>query len=136
MCLQGFRLDFSHFSKRWQGAVATIVEDAEQHVWGVIWELDEQHRETLDNQEGVHQGIYRPLSVMAETPDGRRLACRSYQLAAPPGGDGRPSAVYKRVILLGATENALPDAYLRFLAALPDNGYSGDVDVGLDLGQT
>ena len=46
--LQGFRLDFDYFSRRWRGAAATIVEDSDHHVWGVIWELEDQHRETLD----------------------------------------------------------------------------------------
>ena len=46
--LQGYRLDFNYFSKRWKGAAATIEEDCDKHVWGVIWELDEEHLKTLD----------------------------------------------------------------------------------------
>ena len=83
----------------------------------------------------MHEGIYRPVSVTAVTPCGDRLSCRSYQLITPPEQDRRPSAVYKDVIVRGAAENALPEEYRKFLAAIEDNGYSGEVEVALDLSQ-
>ena len=67
------------------------------------------------------------------TPAGERWSCRSYQLIAPPERDRRPSAVYKEVIVRGATENHLPEEYRRFLAGIEDNGYRGQVEVSLDL---
>ncbi|KAF0304795.1 Gamma-glutamylcyclotransferase [Amphibalanus amphitrite] len=133
--LKGYRLDFNYYSKRWKGAAATIEEDCDKHVWGVIWELDEEHLKTLDEQEGVQQGIYRPVTVTAETPAGERLRCRSYQLVTPPERDRRPSAVYKDVIERGAAENQLPAEYRARLAAIEDNGYRGQVEVALDLAQ-
>ena len=36
------------FSARWQGHVATIVDDPGEEVWGVIWELDLKDLSNLD----------------------------------------------------------------------------------------
>ena len=32
-------------------------------VWGVLWELKDEDLESLDNQEGVHNGIYRRIKL-------------------------------------------------------------------------
>merc|ERR1712083_609786 len=51
--LPAHRLEFNYFSRRWQGAAATIVEADNEEVWGVLWELSIEHLTTLDAQEGV-----------------------------------------------------------------------------------
>ena len=60
--LSNHKLDFTYFSQRWKGAAATIVPDAGAEVWGVLWELDMKHLETLDKQESVPT-IYNRKSV-------------------------------------------------------------------------
>ena len=45
---QGYHLDFNYKSQRWQGAVATIVEDKENHLWGVVWIKDNETITSLD----------------------------------------------------------------------------------------
>lgn len=45
---QDYRLDFNHFSKRWKGAAATIVEDPGNYVYGVLWELANEDMPNLD----------------------------------------------------------------------------------------
>ena len=48
--------------------------------------------------------------------------------------DRRPSAVYKNVMIQGAKENGVPDDYIKnCLEAIEDNGYTGEVQVKLDL---
>ena len=39
------------------------------HVWGVLWELDQEHSETLDRQEGVPT-VYNKKTVNVELEDG------------------------------------------------------------------
>ena len=51
--LRNHKLDFNNLSKRWGGAVATIIPHKEELVWGVLWELDMEHQASLDKQEGV-----------------------------------------------------------------------------------
>ena len=43
MC-QDYRLDFNYRSKRWCGAVATIIEQPGSHLWGVVWV---KHNDTI-----------------------------------------------------------------------------------------
>ena len=49
--------------QRWHGCVATIEECDGGDVYGVLWELDNQHLPTLDDQEGVKENIYRRFQV-------------------------------------------------------------------------
>ncbi|XP_077272846.1 gamma-glutamylcyclotransferase [Temnothorax americanus] len=140
--IKNFRLDFHRYSKRWQGASATIVETENSVVWGVVWELNKCNLATLDNQEGVRDDIYHPMTVNVETPDGTTLTCRVYQQCNNPKEhikpenypmDRRPSPLYLNMILKGAEENHLPTDYVKFLKTIPHNGYKGEYDVSLSL---
>lgn len=131
--VEGYRLDFNHFSKRWKGAAATIVEDPSSYVYGVLWELANEDMPHLDKQEGVHQNIYRVMDVEVETDKGNHVPARSYQVIRPLEDDRRPSYVYLDVIIRGAKENGLPEDYIKFLEGIEHNGYKGSVEVGLNL---
>ncbi|XP_057371487.1 gamma-glutamylcyclotransferase-like isoform X1 [Daphnia carinata] len=132
--LDDYRLDFNYRSLRWMGAVATIVESPGCHVWGVVWIKENNTITALDNQEGVHQEIYRPLSVQVVTLEGETLICRCYQQTREWEIDRRPSAVYKNIMIRGAKENGIPDHYIKNnLETIEDNGYNGEVQVKMDL---
>merc|ERR1711936_529450 len=130
--LKEHKLDFNYFSKRWQGAAATIIPTRESHVWGVLWELNMEHLETLDRQEGV-PNVYNRKMVEVELEDGSSAEAVTYFLIKPEEEDKRPSYVYKNVILRGAEEHNIPEEYLEKLRGIEDNGYKGEVTVGLDL---
>ncbi|KAL4624798.1 gamma-glutamylcyclotransferase-like [Arapaima gigas] len=124
--LQGYCLNFgtgtSHLSNRWHGGVATVAEKEGCRVWGVVWKISTDNLCTLDEQEGVHCGIYSPLEVFVETDQGQ-LRCRTYQL-----NNFRPtlpSPQYKEVLCLGAHQSGLPPEYIQKLEALETNGYVG-----------
>merc|ERR1719432_465977 len=60
--LHHHKLDFNHKSKKWGGAVATIEEEQDSEVWGVLWQLSIEDffsqlsiedLPKLDKQEGV-----------------------------------------------------------------------------------
>lgn len=46
--LKDYRLDFSYYSSKWNGAAATIIPEEGSHVWGAIWEFDASNLESLD----------------------------------------------------------------------------------------
>lgn len=46
--LQGYELDFITFSKRWRGNSATIVNRPGSHVWGALWEINNEDMVALD----------------------------------------------------------------------------------------
>ncbi|XP_068226953.1 gamma-glutamylcyclotransferase-like [Palaemon carinicauda] len=131
--LNDYRLDFNYFSQRWQGSAATIVEDPGNHLYGILWEIENEDMANLDMQEGVHQGIYKAVEVDVETLDGEKVKARSYQIIRPLEKDRRPSSVYMDVIIRGAKENGLPEDYIKYLEGIEDNGYNGKVDVKLNL---
>ena len=49
--------------------MATIVDAEGESVWGVLWELDIEHMQTLDKQEGVPK-VYnrRTIQVLRGSP--------------------------------------------------------------------
>lgn len=128
---KGFRLDFNTFSKFWDGCPATVVSDVEQHVWGVLWQLNVSDLDSLDQQEGVQNKIYLPFEANIVTHDGKIALCRSYmlvnqpikQIPLPP--ERRPSRAYLKTIVLGAVESNLPLDYLTCLTEIPINGKHG-----------
>merc|ERR1712210_350139 len=129
--LPAHRLEFNYFSKRWQGAAATVVEVDDEEVWGVLWELNLEHLATLDAQEGVPT-VYNRKAVTVETEAGEEEAF-TYFLVKPVEEDRRPSAVYLDVIVRGAKENGLPKEYIEKLKSIEDNGYCGEVGLTIDL---
>lgn len=141
--LVDYRFDFNRFSKRWGGCAATIVPDVGRHVWGAVWEIDSSHMADLDDQEGVNDQIYKPLTVKVTNRQNETLECRVYQLNEVPQAydspeslprDRRPSRIYLETILQGAVESGLPDDYFKFLQSFPHNGYKGPIDVqGLNI---
>lgn len=142
--LNNYRLDFITYSNRWKGASATIVPRKEICVWGAIWEIDNEHMSSLDDQEGVNQKIYFPIIVDIELSDGTFEQCRVYQQHATPEfceniqdipHKRQPSEIYLKTIILGAKESDLPKFYQEFLQKIPHNGYSGNVELALDLGK-
>ena len=77
------------------------------------------------SQEGVDNGIYRPISVTVQTPADDQIECRSYQLVPIGSDDTRPSPQYLSVIQRGAAQNSLPQEYQDKLSSIEHNGYTG-----------
>ena len=67
----------------------------------MLWELDAEHQETLDSQEGVPH-VYNRKQVEVECEDGSRHRAVTYFLIKPEEEDKRPSAVYKEYLALTA----------------------------------
>ncbi|KAA0190218.1 hypothetical protein HAZT_HAZT003784 [Hyalella azteca] len=142
--LDGYKLEFNHFCKRWKGASATVNpinfdksdarneteglagrnDSAMDHVWGVLWRLNQSDMPHLDEQEGVqldsageHVGVYKPLLVdVLLRSTGETVQARAYRIIRPLERDRRPSKVYLDVICRGAEEHDLPQVGLGIYA--------------------
>ncbi|CAH0592622.1 unnamed protein product [Chrysodeixis includens] len=141
--LDGHRLDFNQISETWNGAVATIVEDEDEDVVGILWTLNMDQQHLLDEQEGVELGWYFPKNVTVTTPYGKKVVARTYEeveetpkidkgTLRPP--DRTPSSTYLEVILLGAIEAGLPPDYIAFLISFPTNGRMAHIEIRRQLG--
>lgn len=133
--------------------MATIVEAEGGSVWGVLWELDIEHRQTLDKQEGVPRvynrriiQVMKPTSIstflnisdldQVETKVGASVEAVTYVMVRPLVEDRRPSQLYHSVILEGAREHGLPGHYLETLNTIQHNGdFRGDGSVNITLGR-
>ncbi|XP_037722089.1 gamma-glutamylcyclotransferase isoform X1 [Drosophila subpulchrella] len=133
--LENFRLDFHTASKTWLGAPATIVPTQGSHVYGSIWEIDMCNLKDLDDQEGVFDGIYIPISVPVHslTTD-CNITCRAYHLTNQPQSelhadgaqeniplDRQPSKTYLKVLVKGAKETGIPEEYIKWLRGIRHN---------------
>ena len=71
--LDGFRLEFSVYSTKWNGGAANLELDPASHVWGVVWELPDGGMKGLDSYQG-HPIFFRREQVSVIGPEGPFVA--------------------------------------------------------------
>jgi gamma-glutamylcyclotransferase (GGCT)/AIG2-like uncharacterized protein YtfP len=111
--LRGWRLTFGGEEIGWEGAVATLAEDAEHSVFVSIYDLTATDEAALDQWEGVTTDLYRKIRVRVETLDGSPL-CYIYVLNSFEGG--MPSARYLEIMVNAAREAGAPEDYIKDLS--------------------
>ncbi|XP_046585205.1 LOW QUALITY PROTEIN: gamma-glutamylcyclotransferase-like [Haliotis rubra] len=149
--LDDYRLTFDSpratHTMPWAGAPATIRRCPGSCVWGVIWQLDMADSDNLDsmNHNGcdlpseldmadsdnldMQEVFYQRRTVTVTTPDGTTYTCRTYELDGEFDISHTPSPQYKDVIVRGAKQSGLPQAYISQLEAIEDNGFQGEIQV-------
>jgi gamma-glutamylcyclotransferase (GGCT)/AIG2-like uncharacterized protein YtfP len=110
--LRGFRLRCDKRGADGSGK-ANLHAEPGGLVWGAVYALDPGDWPALDACET----LYARIAVRVEARE-RELAVQTYRSDALTG-DPVPFAWYRRLILEGAREHALPPDYLRALEALP-----------------
>jgi gamma-glutamylcyclotransferase (GGCT)/AIG2-like uncharacterized protein YtfP len=114
--LRDHRLTFSRLSATWRGGgVGDIRPATGSIVEGVVWDITETHRSSLDEYEG-YPTAYTRKDVVVETFDDRTLTAFAY--FARPVGDYRPSRRYVQQIIEGARAHNLSPAYVAFLEGI------------------
>ena len=111
--LRGWRLTFGGEEIGWEGAVATLAEDAGHSVFVSIYDLTATDEAALDQWEGVTTDLYRKIRVRVETLDGSPL-CYIYVLNSFEGG--MPSARYLEIMVNAAREAGAPEDYIKYLS--------------------
>ncbi len=115
--LRDHRLAFTRPWAAWGGGgVADIQPAAGSTVEGVVWEITEAHRDSLDTYE-EYPRAYTRKDVVVETFDGRSLTVFAY--FAHPAGAYRPSRRYLRQIIEGARAHGLSPGYVASLEIIP-----------------
>lgn len=119
--LSGFRLRFNLCGGD-DSAKCNIERRTDGVVWGVAWSLPAAERADLDAAESLGEA-YALQTVTLELAGG---PCKAFTYVGLPeqlGAEYPPYAWYKALVLAGAHEHALPDAYLAEIArvrAAPD----------------
>jgi hypothetical protein len=109
--LADHRLDFTHYSKRWQGGAADIVAAAGEFVYGLVYRMSPRCFARLDPFESG----YARVVLRVHDDAGAEHAVQSY--AVRERGAYPPHPRYVAQILAGAERLAFPDAYLAALRA-------------------
>jgi gamma-glutamylcyclotransferase (GGCT)/AIG2-like uncharacterized protein YtfP len=114
--LPGHELVFSGTSRMWGGGIANIRDMAGKKVEGVVWEIGEAERKTLDEYEG-YPDLYVRQDVQVRTVSGKAVTAFAYVMANP-GRELPPSKQYKRLLVSGAEEHDLSEEYIAFLESI------------------
>jgi hypothetical protein len=114
--LQDWRLTFGGEELGWEGALATVVEAGGEHVFVVLYEMNEADEAALDMWDGVTLGYYRKFKVRIATLDGDVLAWL-YVLNGYEGG--LPSARYLGILADAAEAAGAPSDYVADLRDRP-----------------
>jgi gamma-glutamylcyclotransferase (GGCT)/AIG2-like uncharacterized protein YtfP len=114
--LEAWRLTFGGEDLGWEGALATVVEDAADRVFVVLYEVSEADEEALDRWDGVTLGYYRKSKVRVSTLDGEVVAWL-YVLNDYEGG--LPSARYLGIMADAAEAAGAPADYVADLRGRP-----------------
>jgi hypothetical protein len=114
--LEGWRLTFGGEDIGWEGALATVVEDAAERVFVALYELSESDERALDQWDGATIGYYSKLRVRVATLDGEVLAWL-YVLNDYEGG--LPSARYLGIMADAAEIAGAPESYVAWLRTRP-----------------
>jgi gamma-glutamylcyclotransferase (GGCT)/AIG2-like uncharacterized protein YtfP len=114
--LDGWRLTFGGEDIGWEGALATVVEDAGQRVFVVLYELSDCDEQALDQWDGATLGYYDKIRVRVATLDGDLVAWL-YVLDAYEGG--LPSARYLGILADAAEAAGAPADYVTWLRKRP-----------------
>ena len=116
--LPDYRLAFDAWSNRRGGLVADVLPAPGSEVWGVLWEVTDEHTEALDRYEGVARGQYRRATVRAEPTDGGEVEVFAYVIC-DPGEDGPTTDAYRDILLEGAREHGLPPEWVKAIENVP-----------------
>lgn len=114
--LMDWRLTFGGEDYGWEGALATIVEDPDAHVFTVLYDVSPEDERQLDQWEGSEFGMHKKLRLRVQTLDGPVLAWL-YVLDAYEGG--LPSARYLGVMADAAEAAGAPEDYVAKLRTRP-----------------
>lgn len=119
--LRGHRLHFPLYSaSTWKGAVASLEPCEGADVWGVLYDLTDDHVAALDRHEGLDRTPprYRRAGLTVDQA-GIGIAAFTY-LGLPDDMlvEPRPSRRYLEAILMGARARGLPSDYVAVLEAI------------------
>jgi hypothetical protein len=110
--LEGWRLTFGGEDMGWEGALATVVEQRDERVFVVLYDISDEDEAALDGWDGATLGYYRKLRVRVAALEGDVLAWL-YVLNDYEGG--LPSASYLGIMADAAEAAGAPDDYVASL---------------------
>lgn len=111
-CLKGHALRFHKRSNIDDSAKCDVIasSNADDIVWGVVFDIDDNEKVNLDNVEGLGYG-YEVKEIKLTGANGTTLHAFTYY-ATDIADNLKPYTWYKEHVLRGARENRLPAEYI------------------------
>ena len=118
--LRDFKLDFNYYSHSREGGAANIEPARGEHVEGVLFDISDVDKETIDDKEGA-PNYYREILVSVVLRDGTRIenvtaytVCEDKKRGFTP-----PTRKYRQIIIDGARAFGLSEEWIKKLEKIP-----------------
>jgi gamma-glutamylcyclotransferase len=108
--LKGYKFTYDGYSVVRKGAVANIILSPRNIVWGGLYEINDEHRNSLDLYEGYPRS-YDRMKVQVFDEEDNVFDVITYYRA--PQKKGEPSPDYKNCVIEGAKNCCLPANYIK-----------------------
>jgi hypothetical protein len=112
--LEGYRLAFNVTSRSWGGGGANAVADPRGHLWGVLWDVDDEAFRSIDSFRGDEPSRL-VLDVVVDGPNGE-VPARTYAVDAAEHFV-QPEDRYVEMLLAVAADQGLPQDALDAIQA-------------------
>ncbi len=112
--LPKYRLAFTKHSITWQADAATIIPDDLGVVWGLVYRIGNQDLESLRKREGG----YRECEITVHPDSAAPIKTLTFIAEEMCPKRCGPSVKYLEIIIQGAAEKKLPEAYCAYLRDL------------------
>jgi len=106
--LEGYKFIYDGYSDTRKGAVANIIEENGNIVWGGLFEIKEDDLRSLDRYEGYPRFYDKKIVKVKDEASNVYDAWVYFRTGMK---QNRPSEVYRMVVLEGAKDCNLPDEY-------------------------
>jgi len=118
--LRSFKLDFNYYSYSREGGAANIEPARGEHVEGVLFDINDVDKRTIDDKEGAPNN-YREILVSVILRDGTKIenvtaytVCENKKREFTP-----PTRKYRQIIIDGARDFGLSEEWIKKLEKIP-----------------
>jgi|GEM_PF-1285399 len=94
--LDGYRLAYTHYSRKWKGGVLDVVESKNSHVEGVVYEIPYELLSKVDRREG-HPYCYRRKEIFVQIKE-KKIRVYCYFVVNKNLEEYTPSEKYVRIV--------------------------------------
>ena len=109
--LKNYKFVYDGHSVKRNGAVANVVKDNNNYVWGVIYKINQKALNILDKHEGYKNKVYDRDVLIIRGNDNKIFKAYTYYRTGKEVGT--PSEEYKETVKLGAEEHEIPEDYIK-----------------------
>jgi gamma-glutamylcyclotransferase len=94
--------------------------DAQDVVWGVVFDIADREKPALDDAEGMGAGYLEKTATVIDEAGQEHQGSLYYADAGHIDAAWQPYSWYKHFVVDGARQHALPGTYVDAIAPMPD----------------